>query len=164
MIDRRTFLAMTATGVAAVSGCIDESSAGDDGATNIVTDTYDDELFFNPVGILIEPGSKLVFQVMHPGNSVTAHEDRIPTDADPWDTGMVEEEGQKFSKTFDVEGTYDFYSKGNKKDMIGRIVVGEPGGPAEDAPLDEGKYPYPSSELIMEKGWIGTVEYRGLCC
>ena len=37
-----------------------------------------------------------------------------------------------FEWTFDVEGTYDYFSRDQEiMGMVGRIVVGKPGGPAE---------------------------------
>jgi len=36
--------------------------------------------------------------------------------------------------------------------MVGRIVVGSPGGPAEDSPIPDGDVP--ESEAIIEQGAI----------
>ena len=40
--------------------------------------------------------------------------------------------GTTFGYTFEVEGTYDYYSRRHEViGMVGRIVVGRPGGPGE---------------------------------
>jgi hypothetical protein len=53
--------------------------------------------------------------------------------------------GQTWQWTFDVEGTYDYFSKYHEGiGLIGRIVVGKPGGPAEKPPRyggSEGRAP-----------------------
>jgi hypothetical protein len=42
---------------------------------------------------------------------------------------------QTFEWTFDVEGTYDYFSKYHEAiGLLGRIVVGRPGGPGEKPP------------------------------
>jgi plastocyanin len=130
----------------------------------IATESGYAQVFFNPIGVLIEPGATIKFVFNVPDNTTTAYEDRIPEDAEPWDSGLITETGGTFEKTFDVPGTYDYYSKpGKDEDMFGRIVVGKPGGPAENAPERLGN-PFPPSSIIMQKGWLGYVLYKGLCC
>lgn len=136
----------------------------EDKTYEIATESAYSRIFFNPIGVLIEPGATIKFVFDVPDNTTTAYEDRIPEDAEPWDSGLITEQGATFEKTFDVPGTYDYYSKPREdKDMFGRIVVGKPGGPAEDAPERMGN-PFPPSTIIMQKGWLGYVLYKGLCC
>ena len=60
---------------------------------------------------------------------------RIPEAAEPFDSKSMAQEGANFRWTFDVEGTYDYYSRTHEfLGMVGRIVVGQPGGPAEKTP------------------------------
>jgi hypothetical protein len=72
----------------------------------------------------------------HPSNF--NHELRIPKDAKPFDSGMLGYEAEKyrpFEWTFDVEGTYDYFSRTHEPlGLVGRIIVGRPGGPGEEAP------------------------------
>jgi hypothetical protein len=59
---------------------------------------------------------------------------RIPEGAEPFDSGLLAVD-DRFRWTFDVEGTYDYYSKdGLAIGVLGRIVVGKPGGPGEKPP------------------------------
>ena len=52
------------------------------------------------------------------------HELRIPEGAQPFDSGMLAAM-ESFQWTFEVEGTYDYYSKHHEgAGLIGRIVVG----------------------------------------
>jgi len=58
-----------------------------------------------------------------------------------------------FEYTFEKPGTYDYYCIPHKSvGMVGRIVVGSPGGPAEDSPIPDGDVP--ESEAIIEQGAI----------
>ncbi|MBI4444012.1 MAG: hypothetical protein HY649_11650 [Acidobacteria bacterium] len=111
------------------------------------------QYFFDPIGLYIPKGRKVLWEFPYAtggggalmGVTVTAfhpdnenHELRIPETAQPFDSGPLNEQSQgwvRFEWTFDVEGTYDFYSAGHEVlGMVGRIVVGSPGGPAEKFP------------------------------
>lgn len=91
-------------------------------------------------------------------HSATAYEDRIPTAAEPFDSGGISEGA--FAVTFDTPGTYDYsvFDIESAHDClphrstgtVGRIVVGEPGGPAESSPIIDGAVP--ESEGIGEQG------------
>lgn len=80
------------------------------------------------------------------GASVTAYhpdngnrELRIPEGAKPFDSGILgdlghvrENSSPTFQWRFEQEGTYDYCSEDQEIfGMVGRIVVGHPGGPAE---------------------------------
>lgn len=100
--------------------------------------------YFDPVGLYIEKGQTVRWIGTNWGITVTAfhpdngnHELRIPERARPFDSGVLAEGGyrDKFEWTFDVEGTYDYFSLHHEiLGMVGRIVVGKPGGPAEQPP------------------------------
>ena len=114
--------------------------------------SYDRGLwYYDPVGLYIEPGDTVRWQALRWTPTVTAfhpdidnHELRIPEGAEPFDSGMLATM-QTWEWTFNVEGTYDYYSKYQEAvGLIGRIVVGSPGGPAENPPRyggSEGRNP-----------------------
>jgi plastocyanin len=104
--------------------------------------SYDRGLwYYDPVGIYIARGETVHWTALRGAPSVTAfhpdndnHELRIPEGAKPFDSGMLSG-GDTFQWTFDVEGTYDYFSKYHEGvGLIGRIVVGRPGGPGEKPP------------------------------
>jgi plastocyanin len=98
-----------------------------------------DSLFcFDPVGLYVEPGETIRFisgrmgfttlTAHHPEND--NHELRIPEASEPFDFGYPER--LFFDWVLEVEGTYDYFSKYQEVlGMVGRIVVGRPGGPGE---------------------------------
>ncbi len=100
--------------------------------------------YFNPLGLHIAPGETVQWSSRSEGFSVSAyhpdndnHELRIPEDAEPFDTGIMPVRST-LEWTFEVEGTYDYYSQRQEViGMVGRIVVGRPGGPGEE-PLGYG--------------------------
>lgn len=107
--------------------------------------------YFDPVGLFVEPGTTVRFEVVEGSHSATAYESRIPDGATAFDTGVISSGG--VSVTFDTPGTYDYYCKPHESmGMVGRIVVGSPGGPAEDSPIPAGDVP--ESETIVERGAI----------
>ena len=58
------------------------------------------------------------------------HALRIPDKADPWDSGYLRNPGDHFAVTFHVEGVYDYFCAPHEMlGMVGRLVVGKPGGP-----------------------------------
>jgi len=107
--------------------------------------------YYDPVGVYIDPGDTVEWTALRWTPTVTAfhpdndnHELRIPEGARPFDSGMLATM-ETFRWTFDVEGTYDYYSKYHEAvGLIGRIVVGRPGGPGENPPRyggSEGRSP-----------------------
>jgi plastocyanin len=102
--------------------------------------------YFDPFGLYVEPGDTVEFfnatgsgraatvTAYHPDNG--NRELRIPENAKPFDSleSMAAAGRTKpgFTMKFDVEGTYDYFSKYEEGvGMVGRIVVGKPGGPGE---------------------------------
>ncbi len=94
--------------------------------------------YYDPLGLHIARGETVQWSARSEGFSVSAyhpdndnHELRIPEGAKPFDTGVMTVD-MTLEYTFDVEGTYDYYSYRQEViGMVGRIVVGRPGGPGE---------------------------------
>ncbi|RDZ55755.1 hypothetical protein C5B91_19930 [Haloferax sp. Atlit-10N] len=153
-MNRRTFL-QTAGGVAAASTLARPTAAQE---ANTVQITMDGGNFFiDPVGLYVEPGETVTWEI-GPGapHSSTAYEDRIPSDADPWDSGLLQE-GETFEHTFEVEGTYDYNCTAHVSlGQVGRIVVGSPGGPATESsiPTNPPSGQMPDSQAIVDQGSI----------
>lgn len=114
--------------------------------------------YFDPIGLHVEPGTTVRFEIEAGSHSATAYEDRIPAAATPFESGVLSQGG--FEHTFGVSGTYDYYCILHESmGMVGRIVIGEPGGPAEDAPIPAGAVP--DSEAIIEQGAITVDDFDG---
>lgn len=106
---------------------------------------------FDPVGLYVEKGTTVRFEIASGSHSATAYEQRVPVDAAPFDSGVIADGG--FEYTFEEPGTYDYYCSPHKAGgMVGRVVVGSPGGPAEDTPIPDGEVP--DSETIVEEGTV----------
>lgn len=113
---------------------------------------------FDPVGLHVEPGTTVRFELEEGSHSATAYADRIPADAEPFDSGVID--AGSFEHTFEVPGTYDYYCIPHESmGMVGRIVVGEPGGPAEESPIPAGSVP--DSERIVDAGRVSASEDDG---
>ena len=100
-------------------------------------------VWFDPIGLYVEPGTTLRWIVRqnvhtatayHPRND--AHSLRIPEAAAPWDSGFLVNPGDHFDVTLTVPGVYDYYCAPHEAaGMVGRIVVGKPLGPGGE-PFD----------------------------
>jgi plastocyanin len=130
------------------------------------------QYYFDPVGVFIPVGGTvrwafpfsggvgalmgITISAFHPAND--NHELRIPDGAQPFDSGpmnKVTDGFVAFEHTFTVEGTYDYFSASHEVlGMVGRIVVGKPGGPAEKAPGYGGRegraVVYPAEAAILK--------------
>jgi plastocyanin len=138
------------------------------------------DVYFDPVGLHIEPGDTVRWIQVNGYHSVTAYhpangdrELRIPEGAQPWDSGMLLAEypakGSTFQHTFTVPGVYDYLCIPHEAaGMVGRIVVGEPGaGPATRGfgyapdhrwkPVPKpARQAFPAIALITEKGAVNA--------
>lgn len=93
----------------------------------------DDGHHFDPHVVWIEPGGTVTWTLQSGSHTTTAYRSggekpqRIPDDADGWDSGILAEEGQTFEHTFDVEGVYDYFCQPHEGvGMVGSVIVGEP--------------------------------------
>ncbi len=94
-------------------------------------------VWFDPIGVHIMPGQTVRWVLKenvhtstayHPQNDL--HSLRIPEGARPWDSGFLVNPGDHFDVTLTVEGVYDYFCMPHEAaGMVGRIVVGRPGGP-----------------------------------
>ncbi|MDS0301450.1 plastocyanin/azurin family copper-binding protein [Halogeometricum sp. S1BR25-6] len=107
--------------------------------------------YFDPIGLHVDPGTTVRFEIAAGAHSATAYENRIPSDASVFDSGTIS--SGSFEYTFEEPGTYDYYCIPHKSiGMVGRIVVGSPGGPAAESPIPDGDVP--ESDAIVEQGAI----------
>ncbi len=103
---------------------------------------------FQPAALRVQPGDTVLWWNLGDNHSTTAYAppntraggvsvpQRIPEGAQSWDSGIlgIQERGITFSYTFELPGTYDYYCFPHEfLGMVGRIVAGAPGGPAEGA-------------------------------
>ena len=109
--------------------------------------------YFDPVGLAIDSGTTVRFEIANGSHSVTAYDERIPSGASSFDSGTISSGG--FEHAFDTPGTHDYYCIPHESmGMTGRIVVGEPGGPAEASPIPNGTVP--GSDDIVEHGTVSS--------
>jgi len=147
---RREFIGLLGAGAAASVGLAGTAQAQRSPVVSMETNQFD------PIGLHVEPGTTVQFEIASGSHSATAYEDRIPDEATPFDSGTISE--GSFEHTFDEPGTYDYYCQPHRSmGMVGRIVVGEPGGPAEATPIPDGDVP--NSESIVEQGAVGIDEF-----
>lgn len=134
----------------------------------MVTTTGDEtNYYFDPIGLLVTPGSTITFKNTKGSHSSTAYKEgtgsasvtRIPDQADAWDSGTLSESGATFEHTFEAEGTYDYFCLPHKSlGMVGRIVVGSPGGPAAGSMPPDGMVP--KGETIVKQGVVTYNEFK----
>jgi plastocyanin len=133
-------------------------------------------VWFDPVGLRIEPGRTIRWINLDPGNSHTAtayhprnfeRPLRIPERAEPWNSDYLLP-NESFSVTFTVEGVYDFFCVPHEHaGMVGRIIVGQPGRSsslslsaqtAGGEPIPEiALRAFPSVDEIMRRGVVRRV-------
>ncbi|QLG64061.1 halocyanin [Halorarum salinum] len=126
------------------------------------------EYYFDPIGLFVESGTTVTFRIESGSHSSTAYQEgngpaevtRIPEGAEAWDSGTVSEEGATFEHTFETAGTYDYFCIPHKSlGMVGRIVVDEPGGPAEGSMPPDGEVP--DSQTIVDQEAVSYDEFSG---
>lgn len=122
-------------------------------------------VWFDPIGLLVQPGRTVRWVNRDPGNAHTAtayhpsnfdRPRRIPIGAAAWDSDYLLP-GEAFEVTLGVPGVYDYYCVPHEQaGMVGRIIVGTP-GPASDA---GDRLPaaalraFPGIREILEKGVV----------
>jgi plastocyanin len=100
-----------------------------------------EQVWFDPIGIWIAPGTTVRWTLHHDVHTTTAyhpandgHSLRIPEAARPWNSGFLLEKGAHFDVTLTVEGVYDYFCLPHEQaGMVGRVIVGTPGGPGARA-------------------------------
>ena len=82
----------------------------------------------------------------------------IPDGAEVWNSNVLSEQGTTYDHTSDSTGTYDYFCIPHKSlGMVGCIVVGESGGPAEGSmPPDE---KVPKSRTIIDQAAVLYSEF-----
>ena len=122
---------------------------------------------FDPVGLLIDPGQRVIWLNMGDFHTTTAfHPDnkdllqggvplRMPEGAEPWHSGILGlTAGAQFEHQFHVEGVYDYFCQPHYHfGMVGRIIVGAAqDGPAVSRPLSE--LPEPAQQQMPSVGAV----------
>jgi plastocyanin len=130
-------------------------------------------VWFDPIGLRVEPGQTIRWINLDPGNSHTAtayHPKnferplRIPEAAKPWDSDYLLP-NESFAVRLTQEGVYDFFCVPHEHaGMVGRIIVGRPGPspannvsarPAGGEPVPEiALRAFPSVDEIMRHGVV----------
>jgi plastocyanin/uncharacterized membrane protein len=143
--NRRQFLGVLGAGAVAGVGITQPASAQETPVVKMGNN------YFDPIGLHVEPGTTVRFELAAGAHSATAYENRIPSDASAFDSGTIS--SGSFEYTFETPGTYDYYCIPHKSvGMVGRIVVGSPGGPAEESSIPDGEVP--DSETIIQNGAV----------
>jgi plastocyanin len=101
------------------------------------SDPLGSRVWFDPIGLYVKPGTTVRWTARENVHTTTAyhpdndhHPLRIPEGAIPWDSGFLVNPGDHFEVTLTVPGVYDYYCMPHETaGMVGRIVVGKPGGP-----------------------------------
>jgi plastocyanin len=109
-------------------------------------------VWFDPIGLHVEPGSTVRWINRDRGNSHTAtayhprvmnRPQRIPAGAEPWDSDYLLPD-EAFSVTLTLPGVYDFYCVPHEHaGMVGRVVVANPAEPGWPDGADMGREPLP---------------------
>jgi plastocyanin len=112
------------------------AAADDPVVIEMKSDPYGSHVGFDPIGVLVRPGQTIRWvcasnvhtaTAYHPKNS--GHSLRIPEAAEPWDSKYLLPK-QTFEVTLTAEGVYDYFCLPHEiAGMVGRIIVGKPGGP-----------------------------------
>jgi plastocyanin len=103
----------------------------------MMSDTLGTAVWFDPIGVYVEPGRTVRWVVHSNVHTTTAyhpkndhHSLRIPERAQPWDSRFLVNPGNHFEVTLTVPGVYDYFCAPHESaGMVGRIVVGRPAGP-----------------------------------
>ena len=116
---RRQFLGTLGAGTVATAGLTRTATAQEQPVVRMGNN------YFDPIGLHVEPGTTVRFEIAAGAHSATAYENRIPADASTFDSGVISSGG--FEYTFEESGTYDYYCIPHRSvGMVGRIVVGSP--------------------------------------
>ncbi|MFA9517008.1 plastocyanin/azurin family copper-binding protein [Halopenitus sp. H-Gu1] len=138
------------------------------GANTVMMVTEGSEYYFDPIGLFIESGDTVTFEIQSGSHSATAYKEgngpasvtRIADGAEAFNSEILSEQGATYEHTFETTGTYDFFCIPHKTlGMVGRIIVGEPGGPAEGSMPPDGDVP--ESQTIVNQDSVSYSEFSG---
>ena len=186
-MDRRALLrtaGIVATGsIASLAGCNGAGGENGGGAEPETTETGEtttdagssstvmmvtegEKYYFDPIGLFVESGATVTFEIQSGSHSATAYKagtsssavTRIPDGADAFNSEILSDQGATYEHTFETTGTYDYFCIPHKSvGMVGRIVVGEPGGPAEGSMPPDGDVP--ESQTIVDQGSVSYSDF-----
>lgn len=118
--------------------------------------TDEDGHHFDPHVVWIETSGTVTWTNKSGSHTTTAYHPefdqplRIPSAAEPWDSGMFSEEGATFEQRFEVDGVYDYFCiPHDYRAMVGTVIVGDP-DPHDQPGLTEPqeKLPKEARELL----------------
>lgn len=111
----------------------DATLAGPAKEATVRMSTDGSEHHFEPHVVWVESGGTVTWTLAGGAHSTTAyHPDndrsrRVPSEAASWDSGVLSTEGERFERSFDVEGVYDYFCIPHEDGgMVGSVVVGHP--------------------------------------
>jgi len=145
-----------------------ETAGGSGDSNTVMMVTEGSEYYFDPIGLFIESGETVTFEIQSGSHSATAYKEgtssasvtRIPDGAEAFNSETLSEQGATYEHTFETTGTYDYFCIPHKSlGMVGRIVVGEPGGPAEGSMPPDGDVP--ESQTIVDQGSVSYSSFSG---
>jgi len=157
---RRLALGLVSAALLATATAAQESTPADDAVViEFKIDRGRGLYYFEPAGVRVRPGQLVRFVSTDYRQSMTAYHPahdgrplRIPQAAPPFDVVLGENMQNYrgvFETRFTVEGTYDFFNRQHEaRGAVGRLIVGRPGGPAEQ-PLGSG------DALARPPGFVG---------
>ena len=165
-------------GVTSLAGCTssengngDSQSTGTDNSgdsNTVLMLTEGSEYYFDPIGLFVEAGETVTFEIESGSHSATAYSEdtssasvtRIPDGAAAFNSEILSEQGATYEHTFETTGTYDYFCIPHKTlGMVGRIIVGEAGGPAEGSMPPDGNVP--ESQTIIDQEAVSYSEFSG---
>ena len=145
------------------------NSGGSDRTSNTIRMvTEGDDHYFDPIGLFVGEGDTVTFKLQSGAHSATAYkggnilvsETRFPEDAKAFTSKTLTKQGATYTHTFQEAGTYDYFCIPHKSQgMVGRVVVGEPGGPAEGSMPPDGDVP--KSQIITNQGSVSYNDFIG---
>lgn len=134
----------------------------------MVTTEQNAQIFTAPM-LWVQQGTTVTWVNQSGSHSSTAYAEandkpqRIPEDAEAWDSGVLSEQGAEFQYTFEVSGVYDYYCVPHEaQGMVGRVVVGTPS--LQDAPAmaePQGDLPEPVPQILSGMNQITSAMFGG---
>jgi plastocyanin len=119
-MERRKYIQTIGTilGIAGVAGCTDNGGGNGDkqtspspqkeGGNTVQMVTKNQNYYFDPVGLFVNPGETVTFTIKTGSHSSTAYKKgnasasvtRIPKEADAWNSEILSGQGKTFKHTF----------------------------------------------------------------